>query len=182
MDNPYTLITGLGNIGSKYAKTRHNAGFLLLDYLADTWNLSEYQSVERTSKVSSLKKYPSPKLALLKPLTMMNLSGQAVSEVLGNLTVAPQKLVVAYDDLDIKLGSYKIKQGSSPKQHNGVNSVVASVGYSDFTHVRIGIENRTDTRINGVDYVLGKFSAEELVQLNEVFSDIATELSDLVTF
>jgi len=175
----YTVVIGLGNIGKEYERTRHNAGFMLLDSLKNQWRLDMLQQTATSNNLVESIKYPSRKLVLAKPQTMMNRSGSAVAAVMKQLP-KETRLIVAYDDLDISLGSYKIQQDKAPKQHNGINSIIASIGTADFTHVRIGVENRTSMKIAGVDYVLGRFNDEEREQINEVFIDIGAELEALL--
>ncbi|KXK26437.1 MAG: Peptidyl-tRNA hydrolase [candidate division WS6 bacterium OLB20] len=174
MTETTTLIAGLGNAGRDYEKTRHNAGFMFVDRLLSDWEFTGNSTIKKNDHFELLR-YPADRIALLKPLLLMNRSGTAVSEALRQLPDGA-KLVVAYDDLDIALGSYKIQQGTSPKRHNGINSVIAALGTDDFLHVRIGIENRTDIRIEGADYVLGRFSEEELSSLDAVLTKAAAEL------
>lgn len=178
--NNKTLLVGLGNIGSKYRFTRHNAGFLFLDSLASYFKLSE-QSIAKSKQTDRyhLNQYPELGILILKPQTMMNLSGTAVVDALNQTNIGTESIILIHDDLDLKLGEYKVQKAKSPKSHNGVISVETALGTKDFRRIRIGIENRgQENPINGIDYVLGKFSDEELNILDGVFKRIIeTEFS-----
>lgn len=138
------LLVGLGNPGPKYQNTRHNVGFLFLDFLVKN-NLLNKQ------------------VKTLKPDTYMNHSGMAVAKELNFYKLKPADLIVVHDDLDLRLGEYKVQFGKGPKLHNGVESVEKVLGTKDFWRVRIGVDNRIpDNRVSGKSYVLQNFTPEEL--------------------
>jgi PTH1 family peptidyl-tRNA hydrolase len=168
------LYVGLGNPGDKYEHTRHNVGFMLVDKLASKYSCSW----ERSGKLESLVAKPAAvNLMFAKPQTFMNASGKAVSALLNYYNIAKEELVVVHDDLDIKLGEYKIQNGKGPKLHNGVESVEKSLGYTDFKRIRIGVDNReAGNRINGEDYVLQKFSADELEIIERTLEKLVIEI------
>lgn len=170
------IIVGLGNIGEEYKTTRHNAGFLLVGALAEG-------SVFRSSLdlFSETLSISDNKVLLAKPTTMMNASGKAVSALCRYFKVSPSQLYVAHDDLDIRLGEYKIQLGKGPKVHNGVNSIEEAIGNPDFWRIRIGVDNRQpESRTPGETYVLRDFSSQELVVLDSVIQKIADEMLDTV--
>ena len=136
------LIVGLGNPGAKYAKTRHNVGYMAVDKLKA--EIGDRQD-----------------MILVKPTTFMNDSGVAVKEQMKNSNVDLGDLYVIHDDLDIPLGTYKIQLGKGPKTHKGLLSVYEKLGTKDFWHVRIGVENRTDKTVSGEVYTLQPFEPEE---------------------
>lgn len=171
------LIVGLGNPGEEYTNTRHNAGAMLADQLAQ----HAAGNVWRIEKAD----------------TYMNESGKAVRKLVDFYKVSIENLYIAYDDLDIPLGSYKISKGKSPRVHNGIKSVVESLGSDDFWHVRIGIDNRINrkksagnqhpdksdlsdfnrrTGISGKEYVLQNFTEEERGILEEVMGRIQEDI------
>ena len=176
------LITGLGNTGGEYEKTPHNAGFLFLDCLRETFlkipslQISNWENEERLfkSQICKIKKDGELVCMLQKPLTYMNRSGIAVRAVINKFDI--DGFVLAHDDLDIPLGKYKIQKEKSPKGHNGVISVESNLGTSDFLRVRIGIENRGERKIPGEDYVLQKYSDEELDTLKVTIEESIQEL------
>ncbi len=166
------LLTGLGNPGKDYENTRHNAGFLFLDFLSGYFKFGEKQSKTETNALGELTYYPGMQLYLLKPATYMNLSGKAVAEIIKYNNIDPSDLLLIHDDLDLMLGKYKLQLAKSPHVHKGVVSVEQTLQTLDFWRLRIGIDNRTELRISGEDYVLGKFSDAELHILNTTFGEI----------
>lgn len=183
--NKMKLLIGLGNPGEEYKDSRHNAGQIFVDSLRSTVYGSEEWRTEKkfNAVVCRLK---SIDIILAKPILFMNESGTAVKKLVDFYKVLNDDLYVAYDDLDIPLGSYKISKGKSPRVHNGVNFVIETLGTEDFWHVRIGIDNRVKEqesirageRPNGKEYVLQDFSAEERKTLDEVLGRIANELAN----
>lgn len=182
------LIVGLGNVGKNYMRTRHNAGFLFLDSLtSDEFReepkfkalMSEIRDQRSAGKnqISNLQSQIS--VLLSKPTTMMNLSGDSVQLISNFYKIKPEEILVAHDDLDIQFGKYKIQFDKGPRIHNGVNDIENRLGTTKFWRLRIGIENRAaenEYRISGRDYVLGKFSQEELQVLGATFKEIQDKL------
>jgi PTH1 family peptidyl-tRNA hydrolase len=114
---------------------------------------------------------------LVKPQTFMNDSGKAVQAALHFFKVSPEDLIVVHDDLDIPFGSYKIQKGTGPKAHNGLTSIYLSLGDREFTHVRIGVDNRQgDKSVPPKNYVLQPFSKEEETVLQTVIENVAAQL------
>jgi len=165
------LIVGLGNPEEKYKNNRHNAGFILVNYLASFLG----GSFEKNKQVESLV-LKSDEIILAKPLTFMNDSGRAVLKLVNFYQVNLDSLFVAYDDLDIKLGEYKIVFGKPPKTHNGILSVIDRLRTGDFWHIRIGVENRGVERTSGEKYVLQDFLDDEKLVVENVVKDISKEL------
>lgn len=168
------LIVGLGNPGKKYRNTRHNAGFILLDMLALAFNEDKWGS---SDKFESLIIDHRPTAILVKPQTYMNNSGQAVEKLVNFYKVYVPDLWVIHDDLDLRMGVYKIQQNHGPRLHYGVNSIEEQLGSEAFWRVRIGVDNRQEgNRIPGEDYVLQNFSSEELATLTRLLKEAVTEL------
>jgi peptidyl-tRNA hydrolase, PTH1 family len=177
------LITGLGNPGKEYENTPHNAGFMFLDILKEELSrredlqVSDWIAEEKLflSHICKIKREGELIGILQKPITYMNRSGSAVKLVHNKFDI--QKYILVHDDLDIQLGKYKIQEEKSPKGHNGVLSIESALGTTNFTRVRIGIENREDRRIPGEDYVLKRYSALELQTIEECIYDSIKELT-----
>ncbi len=168
------LIVGLGNIGERYENTRHNVGFMVLDGLVgeDEWKES------KELKGMYIKK---GNVVFVKPLTFMNESGRAVSGFKNFYKVSLEDVYVVHDDLDITLGEYKLQKGVGPKVHNGISSVEEQLGDKDFWRVRMGVDNREGSRvIAGEDYVLGRFSKEERMVVNETVGRVVRELKGVL--
>lgn len=157
-DAPLKLIAGLGNPGAEYARTRHNAGFWLVDELArrhgGTFRLEPRHHAELARA-----RIGATDLWLVKPLTYMNASGSAVGSVAHFYKVAPQEILVAYDELDFPPGTARLKHGGGAAGHNGVRDIIASVGDA-FWRLRIGI-GRPGAKGEGIDHVLSRPTAEE---------------------
>ncbi len=152
------LIVGLGNPGRKYKNTRHNVGFRVIDELAERYALRfrEYEDY-----LIAEGKINDKDVILLKPLTYMNRSGQAVNKVVNEsiLKNLPNSLIVIHDDLDLPVGKIKIKKSGSSGGHKGVQSIINSIGNQNFTRIKIGIDKPSEGEVS--DYVLSSFSKEE---------------------
>lgn len=152
------IIVGLGNPGKEYEKTRHNAGFRVLDMVANKLNIDVNKS--KYKGIIGSKGMKDKKIILCKPQTYMNLSGDCVIELLNYYKADLEDLVVIYDDIDIDVGSIRIRPSGSPGTHNGMKDITKKVGSKDFVRVRIGTGKPTDGR-DLVDFVLGKFEKDE---------------------
>lgn len=151
------LIVGLGNPAGKYSKTRHNVGFVAVEYLE--------------------KKLESPNIVLKKSDEFMNNSGAFVQKAVLYYKINTSNLYIIHDDLDIILGEYKIHFGKGPKLHNGIESVEKTLSTQDFWRIRVGIDNRVlENRIPGEAYVLQSFTSQEEEILSGVFEKITKEL------
>lgn len=175
------LIVGLGNPGEKYENNRHNVGFMTVETLIK--NLQQ-KSQNYNLKFKTNKKFDGElaefeKLLLLKPMTYMNKSGKAVQKVMQFFRIAKDEVFIIHDDLDIRLGEYKLSK-RGPKVHNGVNSIRMAIG-EGFRYVRIGVDNRyqqaaTSYQLSGSDYVLGDFLREERDIVDEVIRRVGMEI------
>lgn len=188
MNTPY-LFLGLGNPGANYARTRHNAGWLVLDALIQLWADSSIPPIWKTEKklqaeVTKLS-HQSHHIMCIKPQTFMNESGiAAAASVKWFLEADPTEengeypeLVVFHDDLDLPLGSYKLQYASGPKVHNGVNSVRSHLHSSSFWVARIGVDTRQgDRSMPGQAYVLQQLTDTELQMLKRTATTLAEEL------
>jgi peptidyl-tRNA hydrolase, PTH1 family len=175
------LIAGLGNPGKEYAKTRHNAGFMFVDYFfekfSDEFGFSDWRLDKKLKSEISVGKDRDKKIILLKPETFMNLSGEAVSAAKKYYKVNLENLIVAHDDIDLSLGKYKISVDSSSAGHNGAQNIIDLIGTKNFTRIRIGVENRADkTKIPTEKYVLGKFTVAEMKVVKKIISTATLSL------
>jgi PTH1 family peptidyl-tRNA hydrolase len=184
------LITGLGNPGKEYLQTRHNVGFLFLDELREKFlyqkgvYATDWKKEDMFSSELCFLKNESKIVAILqKPLTYMNKSGEAVSKLVKKYEVGEleNNFILVHDDLDLRLGSFKIQVGKAPEGHKGVRSVEERLGDIKFKRVRIGVEARTDKNISGEEYVLMKFEEEERLIVDEAIQDaIKGVLADIL--
>ncbi|MGF1478945.1 MAG: aminoacyl-tRNA hydrolase [Cyanophyceae cyanobacterium] len=152
------LIIGLGNPEPKYDKTRHNVGFEAVDALAKAWHFS-WQQQRRFQGVIAEGSIGRTKIRLLKPLTYMNRSGQSVRAAVDWYKLAPQSLLVIYDDMDLPVGRLRLRLSGSAGGHNGMKSIISHLGSQDFPRLRIGIGQSGSQAT--VSHVLGRFSPEE---------------------
>lgn len=182
------LIAGLGNIGEEYANTRHNIGFISLDYLLESMAPSgSFQHKFRLNAfVYSITKFDEEdqSLLLIKPDTYMNNSGQAISKVLEYYHIEAQHTIIIHDDLDIRFGELKVGMAKGPREHNGINSIEKYVGKA-FWRIRIGVENRAEElrqQISGKDYVLDKFNqSEKEILLAKVLPEFKRRLAETIS-
>lgn len=161
------LVVGLGNPGEKYALTRHNVGFRVLDALAKRHGI-DTDTVKRKSRIGKGLILES-RVVIAKPQTYMNLSGVAVKELVRFFKVDAADVIVVHDDLDLQLDDIRIKVGGSDGGHKGLSSVMYHLEGSDFIRVRLGI-GRPAEREMIEDYVLARFSEGELKVLPHIIS------------
>lgn len=153
------LIVGLGNPGKEYEKTRHNVGFMILDsYLKDEKWKEKFNALYVEKVIDGIK------VLFVKPLTYMNLSGDAVVKFVNYYDIDINDVLVIHDDLDISFGTYKLKFNSSDGGHNGIKSIINRFNSKAFSRLKIGVSH--DKSIDTKDYVLGEFSKIELDTLN----------------
>ncbi|MFP7300262.1 aminoacyl-tRNA hydrolase [Neobacillus niacini] len=152
------LIVGLGNPGKQYEKTRHNIGFEVIDELSDSLSIPLNQS--KFKGLYGMGFHKGEKVILLKPLTYMNLSGEAIRGVMDYYQIELEDLVIIYDDLDLPAGKIRLRQKGSAGGHNGIKSTVAHLGTQEFNRIRIGID-RPRNGMKVPDYVLGRFQEDE---------------------
>ena len=169
-------IVGLGNPGPRYSRTRHNAGFMVLDELARRHGISLAQRELYKAARGSIKGHS---VLLMEPLTFMNLSGKAVARGMRKFGFLAEDLLVVCDDLDIETGRVKIKSGGSSGGHNGLQSIMDLTGYSGFPRVKIGIGR--DPLIPSDKYVLSGFRPDEAAALEEAISRAADAVEAIVT-
>lgn len=151
-------IVGLGNPGKKYERTRHNAGFMAVDELAKNLNIDITQ--EKHHALIGRARIDSQQVVLAKPLTYMNESGRAVGALLRDTYSSVPDLIVIHDELDLPLGSVRVKIGGGHGGHNGLRSIIEHLGSSEFIRVRMGI-GRPAPGMDSADYVLSSYLAEE---------------------
>ena len=168
-ENKPVLIVGLGNPGNEYALTRHNVGFMAVDALAPgdvTWK-KEKNALTTRIEIDGLK------VILAKPQTFMNNSGEAVAPLMAFYKIPLENVIVIHDDMDLKVGSLREKTGGGSAGHNGIKSIDEHIG-KEYRRIRIGIGHPRDfnSPIDPVDWVLGKFDAEQLKEIKTVIKSI----------
>jgi len=168
-NNQIRLIVGLGNPGAEYEGTRHNVGFELLDRLADHYGLE--WTKERKFKAMVARR--GSELILVKPLTFMNLSGVSVAKFTGFFKVPGTGVLIAYDDISLPLGTIRFRASGSAGGHNGIKSIIQSLGHDKFPRLKIGI-GESGGQGQLVGHVLGRFEPEEKEDLEKTLA-IAVE-------
>lgn len=162
------VVVGLGNPGPKYANTRHNAGYLCVDELAARHSVA--LSDKRKAAMLGEGRVAGKRVALVKPRTFMNLSGEAVRYALDRYRVRADAVLVVLDDLDLPLGKVRLRERGGSGGHNGLNSINAALGTTDYARLRIGI-GRPDGETVG--YVLGAFAPDEKATAQDAISRAA---------
>ena len=157
------LIVGLGNIGAKYERTRHNIGFKALDFVAK--QSSAFFTEEKYGEISSFK-YKGKNIYLLKPNTFMNLSGSAVRYWLTKLKIDAKHLLVVTDDLNLEVGNLRMKKNGSDGGHNGLNNIQQTLSSNQYPRLRIGVGNNFP-KGKQIDHVLGEWTDEEYLILEK---------------
>lgn len=157
------LIVGLGNPGSKYQETKHNVGFMTVDKIVKSLNISftenkVFKAEEANTFINGEKVY------FIKPTTFMNASGLAVRAFLAYYNLTPNDLLVIYDDLDMEVGKIRFRQKGSAGGHNGIKSIIKELGTQEFDRVKIGI-GRPQAKMSVVHHVLGKFDKDDYITI-----------------
>lgn len=154
------VIIGLGNPETKYDKTRHNIGFEVVDYLADKWGLTWQKNTKFNALFTEGLTSNRQKIKLVKPLTYMNRSGQAVRAVLDWYKLDSDCILAIYDDMDLPFGKIRLRLSGSAGGHNGMKSIISHVNTQNFPRFRIGI-GKSSEKEQTIGHVLGKFSKTE---------------------
>jgi PTH1 family peptidyl-tRNA hydrolase len=172
------LIVGLGNPGKEYENTRHNVGFCAIDSLAGVLKCDEFQEKKKFKALVTETKIGEEKIILSKPLTYMNLSGEAVVSMMNFYKLKPEDVWIICDDLDFPFGIFKIRLKGGPGSHNGLKSISMLLGSSDYPRFRIGIESRNEDGVprEAKDFVLGRFSKKEEKILVKTISNVSESL------
>lgn len=169
------LVIGLGNPGKEYEKTRHNTGFLCVDFLQKEFGFEAFTPNKKMFTTISSGMLKAEKILLVKPDTFMNASGAAVQALISFYKLSPQDIAVIHDDLDIAPGTFRTTLSSRAAGHNGVQDIIDKLGTQNFFRVRLGIGHpsaENDICVSPHDYVLQNFSPEELAKLQELFPKI----------
>lgn len=159
------LVVGLGNPGPEYENTRHNIGFELVDRLAAERRLKWSKEHKFRAKIATQGR----DLIFAKPLTFMNLSGNAVARLMRDHRLRPEQILIVYDDISLPLGSLRFRANGSAGGHNGIKSLLEYLGTVEFPRLRLGIGAQAENAVL-TDHVLGRFTAEEWVEMEKVLA------------
>jgi PTH1 family peptidyl-tRNA hydrolase len=164
------VIAGLGNPTKEYENTRHNIGFMAIDYLADKYGISLLECKHKALMGKGV--INGNKVVLVKPLTYMNLSGEAIRSVIDYYKVdETEELIVIYDDISLDVGQLRIRKKGSAGGHNGIKNIIAHLGHDTFKRIKIGVGEKPKG-YDLADYVLGHFTGDELKIMNESLKDV----------
>lgn len=158
------LVVGLGNPGFKYAKTRHNIGFWVIDHLGEKWGIPVNREKWRGEVGEGF--VHGEKVILLKPMTYMNLSGESVRAAVDWLKLDLDEICVIYDDLDLPPGQIRLRLKGSSGGHNGMKSIIQHLGTDQFKRIKLGI-GRPSGKMTVINYVLSSFNKEELEPITD---------------
>jgi PTH1 family peptidyl-tRNA hydrolase len=157
------LIVGLGNPGPRYETTRHNAGFMVIDELARRWKTQVDQEQKRFEGLLAETQVLDERVLLLKPTTLMNLSGRSVLATANFYKISPPDLLVIFDDMDLPLGALRLRAAGSAGGQKGMADVIRALGSDEIARVRVGIGR--GRRTGAVDHVLSRFAEKELEEI-----------------
>lgn len=176
------IIVGLGNPGSRYASTRHNIGYLVVDELLRRMGASltktRASAHAATGRLPATGGLPGPRAVLVRPSTYMNVVGQPVGQLARFHSAPPERVIAIHDDVDLDYDTVRLKKGGGEGGHNGLRSMTSHLGTRDYLRVRAGV-GRPPGRMDTADYVLGRFSAEERKTLPIFVSDLADAVEAL---
>ena len=173
------LIAGLGNPEPKYEITRHNAGFLAIDRIADNANVSikkmKFHALIGEAELGG------ERCLLLKPLTYMNKSGEAIAEAMRYYQIPPERVLILFDDISLDPGKLRIRQKGSAGGHNGIKSIIEMTKSNDFPRIKIGVGKKPHPDYDLADWVLSKFKKDELPLMDEAFTNAADAAAMIVS-
>lgn len=173
------LIVGLGNPGKEYASTRHNAGFMAVNFLAEHFGFPPFKKSEKHKAELSEGQMVGEKVILAKPQTYMNLSGQAVQSLVQFYKIQTHEVIVIYDEADLPLGTLRIRSSGSAAGHKGVKSILEQLGDS-FVRIRLGIQPEKPFPEELEDHVLGQWTMDEKKVLNQLFKRLPSLIEALL--
>lgn len=171
------LVVGLGNPGKEYANTRHNMGFMVLDEIANRLEVTKWK--ERDNALYFDTHIDFCRVIFIKPQNFINLSGDVMIKFVKYLNIKLDDILVISDDLDLPIGSIKLKEKGSSGGHNGLKNIENQLGTNEYKRIKIGISN--DKQIDTKDYVLGKLNSDEKKQLKPVITKAADATLESIT-
>ena len=166
------LVVGLGNPGKEYESTRHNIGYMFLDYITNNRNFvlnKKFNALEYETNVNG------EKVLFIKPLTFMNLSGECVIKYVNYYKIKIENVLVIQDDLDLEIGRYKLLFNHGDGGHNGIKNIILNLNSREFLRLKIGISK---ANIDTKEYVLGRFNKDESSIINKTFENLGSFIVD----
>lgn len=176
---PDWLIVGLGNPGDKYAETRHNVGFQVVDEIAERKRIPiqrlKYKALTNTTEIGGMK------VLLMKPVTYMNLSGEAVGEAARFFKLPPERVLVISDDISLSPGKLRIRRSGSAGGHNGLKNIIQHLGTDQFPRLKVGVGNKPHPDYDMADWVLSKFAGEDRKRMDQAAKWAADAVEAILT-
>lgn len=172
------IIVGLGNPGKEYENTKHNLGFMFLDYLNKNNNLGKFKKFKSSEIVEC--NINGQKVIFAKPQTYMNLSGKAVVELKNFYKVENSDILIVYDDFDIMFGNIRFREKGSAGTHNGMKDIVAKIGSNEIPRLRIGTGGLKKEKEEVISFVLSKFSKSDLEETRNIFEEALLKLQEFL--
>lgn len=173
------IVAGLGNPGREYEKTRHNAGFLAIDYIASKMGVSisraKYHALVGEGEIAG------KRVLLMKPQTYMNNSGAAVGEAARFYKIAPENILVMYDDISLEPGIIRIRRKGSAGGHNGIKDIIEVLGSDNFPRIKIGVGAKPHPDYDLKDWVLGKFKTEDKEKVQASLDNTVKAVNELLS-
>ena len=164
------IVAGLGNPGKKYEKTRHNAGFMVLDHIAEKLNVQI--NSDKFKGLCAQAGLSGKRVLLLKPQTFMNLSGESVLAAMSFYKVPPERVILIFDDISLPVGKIRVRENGSHGGHNGVKNIAALSSFENFPRIKVGVGGKPNDGWDLADWVLSKFSDDELKIIDNSLQDI----------
>ncbi len=172
------IIAGLGNVGERYVGTRHNAGFVAVDYIAERHGVkidrARFHSLTAECKIGECR------VLLMKPTTFMNNSGTAVGEAARFYKIPPERVLILHDEISFDPGIIRIRRKGSAGGHNGLKSIIAHIASEEFPRIKIGVGKKPSPEYDLADFVLGKFSESDVCAIKNRLADIDTAAEYIV--
>ena len=172
------IVAGLGNPDEKYQGTRHNMGFLALDYISEEKNVEIARS--KFQGLTAIAKYGDEQVLLLKPMTYMNRSGNSIGEAAKFYKIPADHVIILCDDITLSPGTIRLRDKGSAGGHNGLKSIISQLGSDGFLRIRIGIGGDAPSGDELVDYVLGKPPKEDMERVQKRYPDIAAAVDLMI--
>ena len=166
------IVAGLGNPGSEYEKTRHNAGFIAIDYIADACGVKidklKFRALVAEAQIGGVR------VLLMKPQTFMNSSGEAIAAAASFYKIPPENVIVLHDEISFEPGKIRIRRKGSAGGHNGLKSIIAQLSSDAFPRIKIGVGQKPSPDYDLINWVLGRFSQADLAAIGEELPNISS--------
>ena len=172
------IIVGLGNPGKEYENTKHNLGFMFVDYLSKKYNLNEFKKFKNSKITEDI--IEGKKVIFAKPQTYMNLSGNAVLELKKWFKVENKDIIIIYDDFDIPFESVRLREKGTGGTHNGMKDIILKLSDTNIPRLRIGTGGLKKDKEEVISFVLSKFSKDELSKIDNIFDEAYVKLKEFL--